>query len=199
MQVDGTGQTRRDQGGRQFQPEDRTSAAKLETRATSVTSPRTSRATAEVKMGDTHHGFAQSVARAVARVPGNSADGVQRHLSDQHRRLRAFEGEPRQAAAQRFGLRLSSPKARSRSASVFAAASSACCTWRSSRNGCGASTTWTSSRRIRASFTRSRRPTARVTEVDNPAILPDPSHHRGNSRADGAKRSSSARTNTSAT
>ena len=38
----------------------------------------------------------------------------------------------------------------SRSALVFAAASSACCIWKLCRNACAANTTWTSSRRIRA-------------------------------------------------
>ena len=50
----------------------------------------------------------------------------------------------------------SSPKAQSRSASAFAAASSACSTWRSSRNASSASTISTSSRPPRACATRSR-------------------------------------------
>ena len=56
-------------------------------------------------------------------------------------------------AAQRFRVCLSSRKAPSRWALVFAAASSACCTWKSCRNACGANTAWTSSPPIPASST----------------------------------------------
>ncbi len=58
---------------------------------------------AEVKMGDTHHGRAQSLAGA-AGVQGNSSDGVQRDLSDQHGGLRAVEIVDGEIEAERFGV-----------------------------------------------------------------------------------------------
>ena len=105
----------------------------------------------EVKMGDTITD-ARNPSPALPGFQGNSSDGVQRHLSDQHRGLRASESQPGQIAVERFGVCLFSRKVRWRSASVFVAAFSDCCIWKLSRNVCAANTTWTSSRRIRAWF-----------------------------------------------
>jgi hypothetical protein len=99
--------------------------------------------------GRHHHRRAESVAGA-AGLQGDSSDGVQRDLSDQHRGLRASQGEHGQAAAERLGVCLSGGNVGRARASVSAAASSACCIWKSCRNGCAANTAWTSSRRIRA-------------------------------------------------
>ena len=55
--------------------------------------------------GRHHHRCAQSFAGA-AGVQGDSPDGVQRHLPDQHGGLRASEGEHGQAAAERLGVRI---------------------------------------------------------------------------------------------
>ena len=65
------------------------------------------------------YGPAKSGARAAAWLPGNSSDGVQRDLSDQHRRLRASENRDRQTAAERFGFCLSRRKVRLRSGFGF--------------------------------------------------------------------------------
>ena len=118
-----------------------------------------------------HHRSAQSGARAVARIPGNSSDGVQRDLPDQHRRFRAPENRDRQTAVERFRFRLSRRKARSRSGSDFAADFSACSTWKSFRNGCAASTTWTSSRPSPSVIYEVLTTRGETLLVDNPAHL----------------------------
>ena len=122
-----------------------------------------------------HHRSTQSGEGAAARLPGNPSDGVQRDLPDQHRRLRAPQSRDRQAAAERRRLHLPAGKLTSRSASDSAAASSACCTWRSSRSGSGASTTWTSSPRRPSVVYEVLTTRGETMLVDNPAHLPDPS------------------------
>ena len=70
------------------------------------------KSTADIKIGDTRDRFASSREGTVARLPGDSSDGLQRDLPDQHRRLRAFENGDREIAAERFGVRLSAGKFR---------------------------------------------------------------------------------------
>ena len=55
----------------------------------------------EVKMGDTITDT-RHPAPSASGFQGDSSDGVQRDLSHQHRRLRASQGQPRQAPAERF-------------------------------------------------------------------------------------------------
>ena len=96
------GQERGGQGSRQLQ-------SRSLTRARSSKSGETGYMTAnikspqEVKMGDTITDARQSVAGA-AGLQGNSSDGVQRHLPDQHGGLRASQGRDGQAAVERFGV-----------------------------------------------------------------------------------------------
>ena len=72
------------------------------------------------------------------------------------------------------------------SATASAAASSACCTWRSSRSGWSASSTSISSQRSPRSFTRSKRPTARrcssITRTTTPTRRPSPRRSSRSSR-----------------
>ena len=109
----------------------------------------------EVKMGDTITdarnpspvlpGFKEIHPMVFSGIyPINTAD---------YEHLKVIDG---QTAVERFGVCLFRRKLPSRWASVFAAASSACCTWKLSRNGCAANTTWTSSPPIPAWFIKSR-------------------------------------------
>ena len=68
------------------------------------------KSTAEIKIGDTLTDQRNAALRAVAGISGNSSDGVQRDLSDQHRRFRAFEDRDGETADQRFGFCVSSRK-----------------------------------------------------------------------------------------
>ncbi len=56
------------------------------------------------------HRHASPGDRGAARVPGRAADGFQRRLSDQHRRLRAPQSRDGQAPAQRLRLSSTRPK-----------------------------------------------------------------------------------------
>ncbi len=77
-----------------------------------------------------------------------------------------------------------SPKARWRSALVSAAASSACCTWRSFRSAWSASLIWIWSPRCPASSMKSSRPTARPSiATTRTTILTRPSSPRRVSRS----------------
>ena len=67
-----------------------------------------------------------------------------------------------------------SPRCPRRSASAFAAASSACCTWTSCASAWSASTTSSSWRRCRRCASTSRSPTSREMEVHIPSDFPDP-------------------------
>ena len=103
----------------------------------------------EVKMGDTITD-ARNPSRRPARFQGNSSDGVQRHLSDQHGGLRASEIRDGASSSSTIRRLCIQPKRASRWDSDSAAAFWACSTWKSCRSACAANTTWTSSRRIRA-------------------------------------------------
>ena len=138
---------------------------------------------AEIKIGDTLTGTRFPATEALPGFQDDAADGVQRHLPDQHRGLRAPQGRHGQAPAQRFRRSFTRRKARSRSASVSGAGSSGCCTWRSSRSGSGASTTWTSSPRIPRSFTRWRKRTAKCCTSTIPSSCPT----RASSRKSGSR------------
>ncbi len=84
-------------------------------------------------------------------------------------------------------------------ASASAAASSGCCTWRSSRSGSSASTTWTSSRpRPTVVYERARCATATISEIDNPAKMPDAEQHRADRGAVHQGARSTSRRSTSA-
>ena len=63
----------------------------------------TSRSPQEVKMGDTITD-ARNPSRRAAGLQGNSSDGVQRDLSDQHGGLRASEIGDGEVEAERFGV-----------------------------------------------------------------------------------------------
>ena len=77
-----------------------------------------------------------------------------------------------------------SRKSRRRSASVFAAASWACCTWTSCRSGSSASTTWTCDDRSHGRLPGAAARTARCSRSRIRRKLPDLSQRRGDSRAD---------------
>ena len=74
----------RGEGSGRLHPED-VCRRRRSARAMSATSSRTSRRTSEMKIGDTDDRSAPSGEGAAAGLPGNSSDGLQRDLSDQHR------------------------------------------------------------------------------------------------------------------
>ena len=81
--------------------------------------------------------------RAAARLQGDPAAGLRGPLSDRGERVRPAARRAGKAQAQRLARCATSPRSARRSASAFAAASSACCTWRSCRSGSSASSTRT--------------------------------------------------------
>ena len=92
-----------------------------------------------------HHRGAPPGAEPLPGFKPCSAGGVLRPVPGRRRRVRAAARQPRQAAPQRRQLRVRAGDARRRWASASAAASWACCIWRSSRSGWSASSTSTSS------------------------------------------------------
>ena len=81
--------------------------------------------------------------RGAARLQGDPAAGLRRPVPDRGQRIRPAARRAREAEAQRLARCATSPRSARRSASAFAAASSACCTWRSCRSGSSASSTRT--------------------------------------------------------
>ena len=91
--------------------------------------------------------------------------------SDDYEKLKAALGRLRNSTTRPSSM---PRKARSRSASAFAAVSSACSTWKSSRSASAASTTWRSSPPIRASSITVVKHGGEMIDVDNPVNMPDP-------------------------
>ena len=98
-----------------------------------------------LRVGDTLTSVRRPAKRGAARLQGRQADGLRRALPDRLRRLPGAPRRARAAQAQRRGARVRARDVAMRSASVSAAASSACCTWRSSASGSSASSTSISS------------------------------------------------------
>jgi hypothetical protein len=81
--------------------------------------------------------------RAAARLQGNPAAGVCRPVPDRGQPVRGPARQPGKAQAQRLHRCTTSPRCRRRWALASAAASWACCTWRSCRSAWSASSTRT--------------------------------------------------------
>ena len=81
--------------------------------------------------------------RAAARLQGDPAAGLRRPVPDRGQRIRPAARRAGKAQAQRLRRCTTSPRSARRWASASAAASSACCTWRSCRSGWSASSTRT--------------------------------------------------------
>ncbi len=82
-----------------------------------------------------HHHGEERRHRGAARLQGSPAGGVLRPVPGRRRRFREAARKHLPACASTTPASASRWKAAPRSASASAAASSACCTWRSSRNG----------------------------------------------------------------
>ena len=122
-------------------------------RARWATSPPGSRASATAQVGDTMTSAARPGDHAAAGLQAGQAARLRRPLPAARARTTRPARRAREAPPQRRLDLASSPRRRSRWAPASAAASWACCTWRSSRSGSSASSTWTSSRRRRRSST----------------------------------------------
>ena len=114
-------------------------------------------------------------ARAAAGLQAGQGPRVRGHLPARRAPTTRCSATPWRSSTSTTPRSASSPRARWRWASASGAASWACCTWRSSRSGWSASSTWTSSRRrpsveYRVTLTHGRG----VVRVDNPARLPGP-------------------------
>ena len=97
----------------------------------------------DAQVGDTVTTVARPSDTAAAGLPGGQEPGLRGHLPGQRRGLSAAARRPREAASQRRQLHVRPRRVPSRSASASAAGSSACSTWRSSRNGSSVSSTST--------------------------------------------------------
>ena len=128
----------------------------------------------ETRAGDTVFDAAPCRGRAAARLPGRAVDGVRRALSRPTPRSTRRCATRSRSCSSTMPRCTTSPRRRPRSASASAAAFSACCTWRSCRNGSSASSTSISSRRCRTSSTTCTRPTARWSWSRTRRKLPDP-------------------------
>ena len=115
-------------------------------------------------------------------------------------RLRGAQDGDGQAPDQRPRLHLSAGKLAPRSASVSAAASSACSTWKSSRSASAASSTWTSSPPIRRVIYRGHDDRRhRAASSTTRRFFPDPQGIQEIREPDRERLSSWSPANTSAT
>ena len=95
------------------------------------------------RVGDTVTSAVHGATERAERLPAPEPDGLLRPLPHRRRRLPDAAGRPRQAAAQRCRLDVRAGDLECARASDSAAASSGCCTWRSSASGSSASSTST--------------------------------------------------------
>ena len=112
-------------------------------RARSATSRRRSRRWQTANVGDT---ITDDRAPATEPLPGfkpSHPGGVVRAVPGRCRRFREAAREPSASCGSTMRASITRRRLRRRWASASAAASWACCIWRSSRSGCRASSTWT--------------------------------------------------------
>ena len=138
----------------------------------------------DARVGDTITEAGAPVRRAAARLPAGQADGVRRHLPDRLGALRPTCATRWTSCASTTRRSRASPRPRRRWASASAAASWACCTWRSCRSASSASTTWTSSPPRRRCASAACCTNGEVIELDNPAKFPSEGEHRPHRGAD---------------
>ena len=135
------------------------------------------------------HGHACRGEPAAEPLPGYQepqADGLLRPLSVRRPGFRGAARRARQARASTTPASSSSPRRATRSASAFAAASWACCTWRSSSSGWSGKPTSTWCRRRRTSRTKSLTNSGETLRIHKPQKVPDAGRDRGVSPADRA-------------
>ena len=129
---------------------------------------------ARLRVGDTLTSKAAACLRGAPRLSRGEADGLLRPVPDRHRSLRGPSRRAGPAGTERRRAVATSPRPRRRSASAFAAASWACCTWTSCASGSSANTASSCWRRRRTFATRSGSTAASTLEVRSPAEMPDP-------------------------
>ena len=98
-----------------------------------------------LRVGDTLTSEARPGERAAAGLQGRQADGLRGAVPDRLGRLSGAARRAREAEAERRALSLRAGDEPGARASASAAASSACCTWRSCASGSSASSTSTCS------------------------------------------------------
>ncbi len=140
-------------------------------------------ASQDAKVGDTLTDDAAAHRHAVPRLQGSQADGVLGHLPGGLRGLREPARRAGEAAPQRLRLHLRAGDLAGARASASAAATWACSTWRSSRSGWSASTTWPDHHRAVGGLQGAASKDGVEITVDNPAKLPAEGRDR---EADGA-------------